>query len=302
MSVTLQGNQLNLYNQFRPALERYHTGGFSNGGGVDGVQLPPGVTQDQLEPYMDALSTYLAQQPGIDVLPPAPDGEKTSVYRKQFGTEHEDTVAQNTQNYIKQGMSMIHNPAIAAMIQRALDAAPKGWYEAPSSLSGLYHPPDEVIPEQDGGGGGLVLHSLRNMIVADKLVDFFNADASVNVIGSQHIDSDTRDLIVGGELLHDIEKDSTPDLSTWGRYNPGHGPLGDKFLEGVWQNEPNQAWAQKMEQMVNNHMAQWNVDPVDNKHKEPIVPPDVPNQIFSYADYLGSQPNVLVQPFPGRDE
>ncbi|HEY4002027.1 MAG TPA: hypothetical protein VGO93_24345 [Candidatus Xenobia bacterium] len=302
MATQLQGTQLSLYNQFRPALENYHTGGFKNGGGVDGVQLPPNVSQDQLEPYMDAVCTYMAQQPGIDVLPPTPDGMKDSAWRHQFGVNVESTVRANTQSYIKTGLAMIHNPAIAGMIQQALDAAPKGWFDAPSSLSGQFHPADEVIPAEAGGGGGLVLHSLRNMIVADKLVDFFNADASVNVIGNQHIDSDTRDMIVGAELLHDIEKDSTPDLQTWGRYNPGHGPLGQSFLQGVWKDAPNQEWASKMEEMVNGHMAQWNVDPTDNKKKEPIVPKDVPNQIFSYADYLGSQRNVLVQPSPGVDE
>jgi hypothetical protein len=285
---TLSGTQRALYNQFKPALELYHTGGRSNGGGVDGIQLPPKVSQEQLEPFIDQLSTYLATQPGIDEKEPAP-GQPDAEFRKQLEAESAAAVKAHRDLYLKTAASMIANPVIGGMVNHALQQAPAEFFTAPSSSSGRYHPADEV------NVGGLALHSLRDVIMGAKLIDFYNLDASRNTVGSQHIEGDQRDLILGALLLHDIEKGGIP----WNKYDPAHGPEGATYLEGVWQNEPHQDYAQQMEQLVNNHMAQWNKAP--GNVSDPKPPQDVPNQIVSYADYLGSQRNVFVQPFPGQD-
>ena len=287
--IALSGQQLALYNQFKPALDRYHTGGTSNGGGVDGIQLPPEVSKKQLNKFIDQVSTFLATHPGIDEKEPPP-GVPDAKFRKDLEAETAPTVLAHKDLYIQTAVSMIQSPIIAGMVKEALTKAPQEFFSAPSSSSGRYHPADEV------NNGGLALHSLRDELVGALLVDFYNQDKSANTVGNQGIAGDKRDVILGALVLHDIEKGGEP----WNKYDPAHGPLGATFLEETWKDNPNQAFAKEMEDLVNNHMAQWNK--TEDGDRDPKVPADIPNQIVSYADYLGSQPNVFVQPFAGKDD
>lgn len=284
----LKGKQQALYNQFNPALERYHTGGHSNGGGVDGIQLPPKVSAEQLQPFIEKLSTFLAKEPGIDELEPA-NGQPDKDFRTQLEQMSAADVQAHSELYVTTALNMIQNPEIRAMVEDALSKAPPEWATAPSSSSGRYHPADEI------NQGGLRLHSLRAALMGAKLIDFYNQDASENIVGNQNLDGDQRDLIVGALLLHDIEKGGVP----WNKYDAAHGPLGATYLESVWKDSPHQDFAREMEQLVNNHMAQWNKSPAELPDPKP--PQDIPNQIVSYADYLGAQPDVFVQPFDGKD-
>lgn len=287
--IALTGQQRALFNQFKPALDRYHKGGLSNGGGIDGTQLPPGVSKSHLDKFIHQVATFLATHDGIDEKEPPP-GVDDAQFRKDLEAQTASTVLANKALYIKTAVSMIQSPVISGMVSEALSKAPQEFFSAPSSSSGKYHPADEV------NNGGLALHSLRDELVGAMLIDFYNQDKKHNTVGDQHITGDQRDLILGALVLHDIEKGGVP----WNKYDPAHGPIGATFLEDAWKENPNQAYAQKMQELVNNHMAQWNRSP--DEKRDPKVPQDIPNQIVSYADYLGSQPNVFVQPFPGKDD
>jgi hypothetical protein len=277
-----------LFNQLKPALEVYHTGGRSNGGGVDGIQLPPGVNKEQLPAFIEKLSSFLASTQGIEAKLPAP-GQTAAELRTQIEHQSADAVKEHRQLYLSAAVDKIENPVIAAMVRDALKQAPPEFFTAPSSSSGKHHPADEI------NVGGLSLHSGRTVAMAEKLIDFYNREAVANVVGNQKIAGDKLDLILGGLVVHDILKGGVP----WKKYDPAHGPLGAEMLKGVWQSHPRQDFAGKMEELVFNHMAQWTKTP--GNIAAPRPPQDIANQIASYADYLGSQRDVYVKSLPGRD-
>lgn len=277
-----------LVNELKPALETYHTAGRSNGGGVDGIQLPPGVNKEQLPEFIQKLTSFLAVEKGIDVKLPAA-GQTAEEVRTEIEHQSANAVKEHARLYLSTAVDKIENRIISEMVREALRQAPPEFFTAPSSSSGKHHPADEI------NVGGLSLHTLRTVLMGEKLIDFYNQDAGANVVGNQKIAGEQQDLILGALVVHDIMKGGIP----WKKYDPAHGPEGAAFLKGIWQSNPRQDFSSKMQELVYNHMAQWTKAP--GNIPEPKPPRDFANQIASYADYLGSQKNVYVGPLPGSN-
>ncbi|MBM3461012.1 MAG: hypothetical protein FJX76_02820 [Armatimonadetes bacterium] len=253
---------------FYEGLKRYHNvDGAGNGGGVKGVQLPPGCKDvEQLDRDMRDLSDYLATQPSIKYLEAPKSPEARAASRKQIAQAARAEVSGSVKQNINAAIACIQNPMIAAVVRQAMDAAPAEFFTAPSSSTGKYHPADEINP------GGLALHSLRDVRMGEMLCDYYGVEGL------------EKDEILGALLLHDIKKGGDP----WNKYDKAHGPNGAKWLGEVWgEDHKCNASCNHMRELVGKHMAQWNFP-------EPSPPSDLANQIVSYADYLGSRDNVYV--------
>ncbi len=113
-----------------------------------------------------------------------------------------------------------NNPELKPLLEFCLDKAPEHFWTMPSSSTGKHHPPDE------NGKGGLVLHTIRVLKVANKLMECWNPPFIT-------------DAVKLASALHDIgryglkEKPSNHSL-------PNHPKLGAKFLENcIKQFHPN---------------------------------------------------------------
>lgn len=261
---------------FYEGLVRYHnTDGKGNGGHVDGVQTPPDLgskqpllTEQGLDGFMRDLSDYLSEQPTIKHLDIPTDPAGRAAARKKIAEERRVEVSSHVRENLDAGLALIRNTATGAAVKKALDQAPPDFFKAPSSSSGKYHPPDEINP------GGLAFHSLRDVEMGDILCEYFN------------VKGPERDEILGALLLHDVQKGGQP----WKGYAPDHGPIASRWLAGVWGQD---TASSHMRELIANHMAQWNYDTA--KHPCPTPPGDLDNQIVSYADYLGSLDDVMVE-------
>jgi len=257
---------------FYDGLRRYHNvDGKGNGGSVEGLQLPPGVKDAaELDAFMHDLSDYLSRQGCIDYAQTPTDPAERAAYRKQIAESRRAEVSSAVQRNISTAVALIQDPVIRAAVGSAVEAAPKEFFEAPSSSTGKYHPADEINP------GGLALHSLRDVRVGELLCDYFKIPEGTE-----------RDEILGALLLHDIKKGGEP----WNGYAKDHGPLANRWLDEVWEHKCD-ASCNHIRELVGNHMAQWNFP-------RATPPTDLANQIVSYADYLGSRDNVYVR-VPGE--
>ncbi|MHB2016476.1 MAG: hypothetical protein ACYCW6_05960 [Candidatus Xenobia bacterium] len=197
-------------------------------------------------------------------------------------------VQTETGDYTRQVLSFIQNDKNKGLVTQALkdsqsnqDGGQAQFFTAPSSSSGKFHPADEI------NTGGLALHSLRDVVMGDRLCQIFN------VTGLE------RDEILGSLALHDIEKGGMP----WTGYAGDHGPLGQQYLQHIWGVNPMdpddiEHPEAHMSTLVGRHMAQWNTAPLPpgKKYpgKAPLVPRNIDEQIVSWADYLGALDNVYV--------
>lgn len=259
-------NNVGLAKEFYQGLVRYHNvDGKGNGGRVEGLQLPPGVDAAHLDGFLHGLSDSLSRQSGIDYIPSPTEPAARGAFRKALAESRRADVSSHVQQNISAAVGLIQDPALAASVRTALKAAPAEFFTAPSSSTGKYHPADEINP------GGLAFHSLRDVKMGDILCDYFKVGGA------------EKDQILSALLLHDIEKGGVP----WHGYAKDHGPIGERFLDGVWDHTKDPA-LDHIEELVSNHMAQWNFP-------DPTPPKDLDNQIVSYADYLASLDNVYMQ-------
>jgi hypothetical protein len=242
--------------------------GKGNGSKTEGLQLPPNCKDAaELDSFIRDLSDYLAARPEIGFNPSPTEKTARTAFRKAIAAKAADAVSGTVKQNLAAAVAMIQNPMLSQVTQTALDAAPKEFFEAPSSSSGRYHPADEI------NKGGLVLHSLRDAQMGLILCDYFD------------VQGEQRDEITAALILHDIKKGGEP----WDGYAEDHGPLGEQWLDEVWgPGHRCDASCNHVRELVGKHMAQWNAP-------EPAPPHDMANQIVSYADYLGSRDNVYVK-------
>lgn len=251
---------------FYEGLKRYHNvDGKGNGGRVEGLQLPPGVKAEELDAFMRDVSDYLSRQPGMEYIEAPKEPEARAAFRKHLAESRRSEVSSHVRENLNAAVAMIQSPLIAGAVRTALAAAPAEFFTAPSSSTGKFHPADEINP------GGLALHSLRDVQVGAMLCEYFD------------VKGQGKDEILGALLLHDAQKGGQP----WKGFAKDHGPIAEKWLDEVWEHKRDDAH-NHVRELVANHMAQWN-------YPDPKPPADLPNQIVSYADYLGSRDNVYVQ-------
>jgi DNA 3'-phosphatase len=262
------------YKTFVSNLIRYHNAdGKGNGSKLQGVQLAPGVnTPEDLKESVCKLSHALATQPFVYHLRQPFIEKRRQEFRRRIAEERAPSVALNTREAFHGLAERIQDPRIRGLVQRAIDAAPEEHFTEPSSSSGKHHPPDEINP------GGLAMHVHRVLVVAEWLCDYYGVDRR------------EKDLVLAGVILHDSQKGGRP----WKGYAPDHGPIAADWLGKLWVGEDD-ASTQKIRELAHNHMAQWNAP-------KPTPPQDRLNQIVSYADYLASQDEIIIQTHPGEKQ
>ncbi len=250
-------------------LNRYHKiDGLKNGSPGDSVQLAPGISNEtELKAQIESLSDFLATKGDLEFRPPD-QGVERSVHRKQVAESASSWVKASVKPMIDVALEGIMDPSLRALAKAGLEATPAEFFQAPSSSSGRFHPADEI------NDGGLVLHTCRNVVMAEHLGDFFG------------VTSKERDLLKTALVLHDTWKGGDP----WNGYAQDHGDLAAARIAQLPGGGTEDG--KTVQRLVANHMAQWNK--LEDKTADPRVPADKLEQIISYADYLGSRDNVYV--------
>lgn len=248
--------------------------------------------------HIGALSAFLEKRKVWEILPGPGSDAKVHEVRVEIARKAETTVPQHMGEYKQKMIDMVATPALKQVLTDILAHAPEGFYKSPSSSTGKYHPADEtrLIDVQPGfhppseeeqkayPGGGLLLHSLRNMVVASALCDYYD------------IKGKARDEVIMGEALHDICKYvSVKDLEgwkpgqpvPWGRYTtPDHAHAGAEFVKAL---DPSGGKVtEKVRHYIDMHMGAWNAP-------EPTVPKTPEEKVISLADYLASTENYYVK-------
>lgn len=263
---------------FANGLLAYHrVDGRNDGSGLTGVQLPPvpGIADDvSLKAHIGRLSNFLAQQPGIAYQPTPADPDGRARVRRQIAQAAAADIRQSVMPAFMAAVESISDPHVKLFVKKALkDAQPEFW-RAPSSSTGKYHPADEI------NYGGLLVHTVRNVVMGRMLAGFFGVAPHVY------------DLVAAAEILHDIDKGGIPwkhDTKTGDAPDSGyvtdHGPVAAEWLKN-FKDECGPDCDQIIDG-VRTHMAQWN-------KPGPTPPKDLFEQIVSYSDYLASQDTVYV--------
>lgn len=261
-------NATSLSDDFTNALLTYHRlGGRSDGSKLTGVQYPPvpGVAAGDdaaLNAFITKLVAYVASKPGIG-WKPVPAGTTRKLFRQQVAQQAAADVQANAKPVFEAMANSLTDPNVKNFVADAVTHAQSQFFTAPSSSSGNFHPADEI------NVGGLLAHSVRDMIVGGWLADYFQLSAQ------------EKDVIQGALLIHDIQKGGIP----WTTYDAAHGPDGANWLQPFEAGKGQEA--AEMDLLVRNHMGQWNAP-------TPTPPQTLDEQLVCYADYLASLDDVYV--------
>lgn len=225
-------------------------------------------------------------------------GEHVTIHKRRLELSEKgaEEVHKNIPKYMQDMLNAIETKDIRDFVEQAFAKIPQGFYQAPSSASGRYHPADEVDPRDinpDPGtqyepykGGGLVLHARRTQLMAEKLCDHYG------VKGRE------KDEILAAMALHDAMKGvSMEGLKDalkngteipWNKTTtPEHGSVAGEWIKSM-DKSPGQKLTKNIQEYVSNHMSIWN--------KPQSTPPDkIGNFIVSMADYIPSQSEFYLQ-------
>ena len=174
-------------------------------------------------------------------------------------------------------ISLIHSEYVKGIVYAVLGKTRPEFFTAPSSSSGKYHPADEITE------GGLVLHTLRVVAMADQLAgdpEYWESLKANNYLGY--------DILIASAILHDCCKSGK---DTWGEHTVTEHPLltGQLIFETCGVNRITKGIADT----IAAHMGYANKD---RSWESPILPrPTKPCQIIlNRADYLASRANIRI--------
>ncbi|MBM3464702.1 MAG: HD domain-containing protein [Armatimonadetes bacterium] len=263
------------------------------------AKIEPRYSADMDEAeHMGSLAAFLERRNVFDINPAPLSYERVFKKRLAVAKAAETTVPQNVPRYKQEMIDMVQDPQLKALLTDILEQAPEGFYSSPSSSTGKYHPADEtryvdVVPRHERPtpdetakypGGGLVLHSRRNMEMAAHLCDYYG------------IDGKNRDEILMGLSLHDVCKFVSMDAINqwqpgqkleWGQWTTReHAHVGAEFVRKL---DPSGGKVSEgVRKYIDMHMAAWN-------WPEPTPPKDPAEMVISLADYIASQANYYVK-------
>ena len=265
--------------EFTEALLRYHRlDGLDDGSGLKGSQFPPikefpQGDPEKLKATLSRVALFLGSQPGIVYRPSPADLNERIAQREETAKAATQEIQDHATDDFAAVVDSLRDPKIKAFVQNALQKAQPEFQRAPSSSSRNYHPADEI------NKGGLLVHSMRNVIVGRLLARYFELTPRDSEIVSAAL------------ILHDVAKGGIPwrhdgNFPDSG-YDPAHGTVAAQWLETL---APENCGADcgAIIEGVRNHMAQWN-------KPAPTPPQNLIDQIISYADYLASLDSVYVQ-------
>ena len=250
-------------------LNTYHkVDGAKNGSPGDTVQLSPSTNNEkELKAEIKDLADFVATREGIEFRPPA-EGVQRKDHRKVVAKKAASWVKASVKPMLDAALSGIVDPSLKALARAGLESSADEFFTAPSSSSGRYHPADEI------NDGGLILHTCRDVVMADHLGEFYG------------VTTKEKDILKTALILHDSWKGGDP----WAGYAQDHGDLAAQHIATLPGG--NTKDGKTVQRLVANHMAQWNKKA--DKSKDPRIPADKLEQIVSYADYLGSRDNVYI--------
>jgi hypothetical protein len=159
---------------------------------------------------------------------------------------------------------------IRNFVADALDNGPKEFWKAKSSSSGNNHAPENNIE------GGLLVHIIKALEIAEGLFRFFGIDDSVD-----------EDIVRASILLHDLYKQGNP----WGEgYFREHGRTCADVLAQYTLNEYIKG---RIMRCVGSHMSRWTY-PMENL-KQFIIPDNL-QIIVALSDYMSSRNEISFYP------
>ena len=169
-------------------------------------------------------------------------------------------------------IAMIHSEYIKGIVYAVLGKAQREFFTAPSSSSGKYHPEDEI------NEGGLVLHTLRVVKMADEL-----AGLPWNWEVLQIENYSGYDVLIASAILHDCCKSGK---GNWGKHTVAEHPLlaAELVLEVCGKNRITRGIANT----IASHMGCSHKDRDWNKAGLP-VPKTLCQKLLHEADYLASR-------------
>lgn len=258
-----------LKKKFTAALSLYHRlNREQDGSPLSGIQYPPFIQsgdKEGLSSFVEKLSDYLSSDPGITFVksPPLSEDAKRWDFREKLARIAQPEVSANVRREFDNIVESIESQPIKAFVKEALAWAPKEFFTASSGNTYRFHPADEA------GAGGLLLHTIRDVIMGRKLATYFN------------LPQEKTDEISAALILHDVQKGGIP----WNGVNMKHGPIAGEWLKQFSCENSGQKEAIIRE--VTHHMAQWN-------QPKPTPPATLEEQLVSYADYLASLDDVYV--------
>ena len=145
---------------------------------------------------------------------------------------------------LTQEVNKIGDNSIRTFVKELLDIIPSHFWDAPSSSTGKYHPPDEHTK------GGLVLHTQRVCKAAEVLMR-----ASFPPI--------EMDVIRASCILHDTARfglDEKPSIHSLGN----HAELAAAFIE---KEGAGRLDVSKIQSCVKRHMGKWGKEPPETKEE-----------------------------------
>lgn len=225
-------------------------------------------------------------------------GEDVPIYdrRVEIAEKSAEKVHKNIPKYLKDMANAIKDKELRNFVEKAFEKAPEGFFKAPSSSSGRYHPADECDPDNVNispsspsskyKGGGLVLHSRRDQAMAERLCDHYG------VKGKE------RDEIMAALALHDIMKGVTmedmkeamkegKEIPWEHTTTPEHGAVAAEWIK-MLDTSKGKKLTKNVRRLVENHMGVWN-------QPESTPPDDVASFIVSMSDYIVSQRNFYLE-------
>ncbi len=178
--------------------------------------------------------------------------------------EFDEITYMNIKSDFIEKVDSIRNDNIRVFVAEALDDAPLQFWKARSSSTGKNHPPENNIK------GGLLVHIIKALTVAEELFRFFNVD----------LESIDADIVRAAILLHDLYKQGNP----WSIVHcKEHGKICADILE---QYNLDEYIKGKIQKCIRAHMSRWTY-PIEAL-KESIYPDNLVT-IVSLSDYISSR-------------
>ncbi|MBI2266362.1 MAG: HD domain-containing protein, partial [Armatimonadetes bacterium] len=245
------------------------------------------------------LARYFSDSGLYDIIPAPEETKPLWRVRLEIAAGAAERNPKEVPRWRQEMIDSVETPALRALLKEAFEKAPPGYYQAPSSSSGRFHPADEVNsdlldPEKMGAfakpadvytGGGLVLHTRRVVEAAKALTTF---------LGIKGVE---RDHIIASAALHDVmkfvkaedvKKVKPGEPVPWGEYTtPDHGLAGALWLSRL-DSAKNGIKTKDIARFVEKHMSAWN-------KPETSPPTDFGEMVVSMSDYMASQPGWYVK-------
>jgi 23S rRNA maturation-related 3'-5' exoribonuclease YhaM len=160
---------------------------------------------------------------------------------------------------------------IKKFVTEALEGAPDEFWTASASASGLNHPPEDRIE------GGLLIHTIKALEVAESLFRFFGVE-----------DETDRDIVRAALLLHDMYKQGFPWTDAT---NSEHGQI-CAMIVGEYALD-NDYIKRRIQLCISTHMSRWAYPMESFKN---FVIPDKLQIVTALSDYIASRNEISFYP------